>query len=193
MGVSAFPGEEPGGGAALGFGLKCNDCFALENISLARDTPLLRLFFSVLGFEASLALRSSPLPEPPIVESFVEAAGAGPRGSFTAGPSFTATSSSFPGEVPNMRFSKPPLLEKLRRLLPARLKDSRQRSVTGWKIFQPALRGDFDEVGELDAYKCDVNDLRRILDISASSPQANGHTQGRAKRGKWNASVRRNV
>ena len=126
MGVSPLLGEEPGAGAAFGLGLKCSDCFALENMSLARDTPLLRRFFSVFGFEASLALRSNPLPgAPPMAVSVVVAAGAGPRESPVAGPSLTASSSSFPGDDPNMRFSKPPLLEKLRRLLPARLKDSR--------------------------------------------------------------------
>jgi hypothetical protein len=83
-----------------------------------------------------------------------------------------------------MRFSKPPLLEKLRRLLPARLKDSRWRSVTGWRIYQPASRGDFDGVGELDAFECDVNNLRGILDISASSPQANGQHAGQGKEGQ---------
>jgi hypothetical protein len=39
------------------------------------------------------------------------------------GPSMAATSSSLPGDEPNILFSRPPLLEKLRRLLPARLAD----------------------------------------------------------------------
>jgi len=56
--------------------------------------------------------------------------------------------------------------------------------VTGWWIYQPASRGDFGEVGELDAFECDVNDLRGIPDISASSPQANGQHAGQGKEGQ---------
>lgn len=35
----------------------------------------------------------------------------------------------------------------------------------------------------MGVFECDVNDLCKIPNISASSPQANGDTQGKQKRG----------
>ena len=130
LGLVAVVGEEP---------LRCSDCFALENISLARDdTPLLRRFFSVVGVEpASLGLRSleeDPLPavpDTPGAPLSVVGAAAGFGASLAVGPSTAASSSSLPGEVPNILFSRPPWLEKLRRLFPARLMVSRWRSYVG--------------------------------------------------------------
>ena len=102
---------------------RCNDCFALENMSRARDTPLLRRFLSV-GAEASLGLRS--MEAEPLLVVFVGAAAAlsaagaaGLGASLLAGVSTAGLSSSF--ALPNIFESKPPWA--LRRLLPASLED----------------------------------------------------------------------
>jgi hypothetical protein len=101
---------------------RCSDCFALENISRARDTPLLRRFLSV-GAEASLGLRSidvDPLLAvfaPPAAPLSVAVAAAGRGASLFAGISVAELSSSL--VFPNIFESKPPWA--LRRLLPASL------------------------------------------------------------------------
>jgi hypothetical protein len=62
--------------------LKCSEFFALENMSLARDTPLERRFFSVVGVVlllASLLLRSvDVVPLPVALAAGVPSVGAGP-------------------------------------------------------------------------------------------------------------------
>jgi hypothetical protein len=103
------------------------DCFALENMSRARNTPLLRRFFSPLGVASSFAFRfEGLLPparlSPPLLDS---AAGVDVEifGGSATDVDSTALSSSFPGvdEEPNILFNRPPELEKLLRLFPARL------------------------------------------------------------------------
>jgi hypothetical protein len=101
---------------------RCSDCFALENMSRARDTPLLRRFLSV-GAEASLGLRSMEA-EPllvvfvaPAAALSVTEAGVGFGASWFAGVSMAELSSSF--AFPNIFESKPPWA--LLRLLPASL------------------------------------------------------------------------
>ena len=97
---------------------KCSDCFALENMSRARDTPLVRRFLSG-GAAESLPLRSvaaEPLLAPCVS---VEDAAAGLGASLAAGVSMAELSSSF--AFPNIFESKPPWA--LRRLLPASLGD----------------------------------------------------------------------
>lgn len=112
----------------------CNDCLALENMSRARDTPLLRRFRSG-GAAASLPLRSpgaEPLLavlEPAAAALSVVGAAAGLGASLPAGVSMAEPSSSF--AFPNIFESKPPWA--LRRLLPASLGGSRWRVCTGWR------------------------------------------------------------
>jgi hypothetical protein len=101
-------------------------------MSLARDTPLLLLFFSPpaellaslllrsVGFEA---LFSDRLARVGVVSS-VEAVAGLFEVSTGGGASMAVVSSSLPGDVPNILFNRPPWLEKLLRLLPARLKIS---------------------------------------------------------------------
>jgi hypothetical protein len=110
---------------------RCSDCFALENMSRARDTPLLRRFLSV-GAEASLDLRS--MEAEPLLVVFVAPAAAlsatgaaGFGASLLAGVSMVEFSSSF--ALPNIFESRPPWA--LRRLLPASLDDG-WRLLTGW-------------------------------------------------------------
>jgi hypothetical protein len=103
---------------------RCNDCFALENMSRARDTPLLRRFLSA-GAEASLGLRS--IEAEPLLVVFiapaaplsVAGAAVGCGASLLAGVPMVELSSSF--AFPNIFESKPPWA--LRRLLPASLID----------------------------------------------------------------------
>jgi hypothetical protein len=123
--------------------LRCSDCFALENMSLARLTPELLRFFSVVGLgPASLLLRPVGVdPFPAGVAAAAEAssprtgaavagedAGACLDESTLAGLSMAAPSSSL--LEPNIRFNKPPppaWEEKLRLLFPARVKVSRSQ------------------------------------------------------------------
>lgn len=126
---------------------RCRVCFALENMSLAaRETPLVLL---CLDAPASLFLRSEGvdvLPDRfsrPGVSSVDELAFfCAPVGT---GASMAVASSSFPGELPNILFNRPPWVEKLRRLLPARLKRS---------TFEGrAKRTVADETGQLEGCK----------------------------------------
>ena len=109
---------------------KCNDCFALENMSRARDTPLVRRFLSG-GAADSLILRSvaaEPLLAPCVPGALsVEDAAAGLGASWVAGVSMADPSSSF--AFPNIFESKPPWA--LRRLLPASLGDCGAAYVPG--------------------------------------------------------------
>jgi hypothetical protein len=120
--------------------LKCSEFFALENISLARLTPELLRFFSVVGVEFASLLPFRSVEAAPLPEGITDAPSAGIEDvggavvvagfelSPVVGPSTAVTSSSLP--EPNMRFNKPPppgWEEKLLRLFPARVKDSRWR------------------------------------------------------------------
>jgi hypothetical protein len=101
-----------------------NVCFALDNISRARDTPLLLLFGALLGV-GSLFLRSAVGDalmrfSLPAFASSVEEPLRASDGDGTEA-STAVVSSSFPGDVPNILFNRPPWLEKLLRLFPARL------------------------------------------------------------------------
>ena len=108
-------GEEP---------CKWSEFFALENMSRARDTPLLRLLGVVVGM-GSVLLRSAVgdvllrFSLPAFVWSAALAFGA--SASVGVEASTAEESSSLPGDVPNILFNRPPWLEKLLRLLPARL------------------------------------------------------------------------
>ena len=119
---------------------RCNDCRALESMSFAFDTPLVLRFRTSVPGLASLLLRlgdADPLParfSPPVVESTALA-------SVAVGASIAVELSSFPGDEPNILFSRPPELEKLRRLLPARLSDGvRGNAVTD--LGRERARGD---------------------------------------------------
>lgn len=126
--------------------LRWREFFALENMSRARLTPELRRFFSAVGVDPAslpfLSVEAAPLPEGFALLRGASSVGIEDVGGGVAaagfvlspavGPSTGATSSSFP--EPNMRLSKPPppaWEEKLRRLFPARLKNSRRRYVEG--------------------------------------------------------------
>jgi hypothetical protein len=118
--------------AEFGFGLKCNELFALASRLLAFEpTPLLLRFFSTvppLSPEARptglpLPLRFSPLAFSSAV--FDVLGGSLVFGDDSVGLASGATDSelSFGGdpELPNILFSRPPWEEKLLRLLPATL------------------------------------------------------------------------
>lgn len=116
--------------AELGFGLKCNEFFALARRELAFEpTPLLLRFFSTVTPLSvarpgglPLPLRFSPEPSSPVFDVS--------GGSVAVGDDDNAGVSSVPDsefsfggdpELPNILFSRPPWEEKLLRLFPATL------------------------------------------------------------------------
>ena len=127
LGLLLEVGEEP---------VKWSDCFALENMSRARETPLLRRFFSLDGGFVSLLLRSEVdvlealLPARFLSSVPVSLAGETLSDS-VAGLESIAESSSLLA-LPNILFKRPPCVEKLLRLLPAGLMGSRARSQSTW-------------------------------------------------------------
>jgi hypothetical protein len=163
----------------LGDELKCSEFFALENISLARLTPELLRFFSVVGVEFASPLPFRSVEADPLPEGITDAPSVGIEDvggavvvagfelSPVVGPSAAVTSSSLP--EPNMRFSKPPppgWEEKLLRLFPARVKASR------WRCVQVADIADRNNRGTRDCgrgvLRCYVTSMLRVTMLLAS-------------------------
>lgn len=116
-------------GAAEGDEVRCNDCLALDSISLALRTPLLLLFLSP-DWLVSSTFFFVPWPAPVFAflsPSFEDSLVRRGLGCFevSVDPGDIAEESSLlleAAELPNILFRSPPWPEKLLRLFPARLK-----------------------------------------------------------------------